>query len=74
MQYGLGFDVGLRVATNLWLSIGYNFFGFKDDDLAGVNYTNPGFFFRFRYKFDEDLFNAAAETVSKPFRRGKQPE
>ncbi len=74
VQYGLGLDLGLRVATNLWLSVGYNFFGFKDDDLAGVNYTNPGFFFRFRYKFDEDLINAAADTLSQPFRRVKQAE
>ncbi len=67
VQYGLGLETGLMVASNLWLSIGYNFFGFHDDDLTGMNYTNPGVFFRFRYKFDDDLIHEAVETVSQTF-------
>lgn len=55
-QYGLGLEVGYLVASNLWLSAGYNFFGFKDSDLAGTDYTNRGVFVRMRFKFDEDLF------------------
>ena len=43
VQYGLGLEVGRMLTTNLWLSAGYNLFGFHDDDLAGSDYTNPGF-------------------------------
>jgi uncharacterized repeat protein (TIGR01451 family) len=63
-QFGLGAEVGYLVEKNLWISAGYNFFGFKDRDLAPDNSTDRGFFIRFRYKFDEDLFKgigAAAE-------------
>ena len=55
-QFGLGAEVGYLLDKNLWLSGGYNFFGFKDRDLAPDNSTDRGFFIRFRYKFDEDLF------------------
>ncbi len=54
--YGSGVEVGYMVMENLWLSAGYNFFGFRDDDLTTGEYTNKGAFIRMRYKFDEDLF------------------
>jgi large repetitive protein len=53
---GLGVEGGYRVASNLWLSAGFNFFGFKDRDLAGSDYTQRGAFVRLRFKFDEDWF------------------
>ena len=55
-QGGLGLEVGYLVKDNLWLSGGYNIFGFSDKDLAGENYTNPGIFARIRFKFDENSF------------------
>ena len=55
-QYGLGVEAGYRVNRNLWLSAGYNFFGFEDEDLGGDD-TNPGAYVRMRFKFDEDLFD-----------------
>jgi len=54
-QYGLGNEVGYLLTSNLWLSAGYNYFGFYDKDLSGEDYTNPGFFMRMRFKFDEHL-------------------
>jgi hypothetical protein len=56
LQYGLGAEVGRLLTKNLWASVGYNFFGFHDDDLSEGEYTEPGFYFRLRLKFDEDLF------------------
>jgi hypothetical protein len=47
------------LATNLWASAGYNFFGYKDADLAGADYTAKGPFIRLRYKFDETLIENA---------------
>ncbi|MDD4964524.1 MAG: SdrD B-like domain-containing protein [Gallionella sp.] len=57
IRYGLGAETGYLLQANLWLSIGYNFFGFKDTDLIGQNATDKGFFVRLRFKFDEDLFS-----------------
>jgi len=59
-QYGIGLEVGYLVTTNLWVSAGYNFFGYRDDDLAGTDHTAKGPYVRLRYKFDEQLFEKAA--------------
>lgn len=53
-----GLESGYQVAENLWLSAGYNFTGFDDKDLTGSDYTLNGAYLRFRYKFDEDLFES----------------
>lgn len=55
--YGIGNEVGYLMTANLWLSAGYNYFGFYDKDLSGEDYTNPGMFMRMRFKFDEHLFD-----------------
>ena len=60
-QYGVGIEVGYLLATNLWVSAGYNFTGYRDADLAGADYTAKGPFVRVRYKFDEGIVNAAGE-------------
>ncbi|MBC7624363.1 MAG: hypothetical protein H7232_13345, partial [Aeromicrobium sp.] len=63
-QYGLGVELGFMVMENLWLSAGYNWFGYKDQDLTASDYTNKGVFVRLRYKFDEDLFKASGDGKS----------
>ena len=72
VEYGLGLESGTLISDNLWLSVGYNFFGFYDDELSDVNYTNPGVFLRFRYKFDEELFQDVAGAVSQTWRRNSK--
>jgi len=52
-----GLSVGYRVATNTWVSVGYNFLGFSDSDFAGSEYRAQGFFVNMRMKFDQDTFN-----------------
>ena len=56
-QWALGAEIGRVLAKNLWLSVGYNHFGFRDDDLAGESHTSKGVFLRLRYKFDENVLN-----------------
>ena len=56
-----GWSWATCVATNLWVSAGYNFFGYKDADLAGADYTAKGPFVRVRYKFDEELLRGVAQ-------------
>jgi hypothetical protein len=58
-QYGVGLEVGYLVATNLWVSAGYNFSGYRDADLSGADYTVRGPYVRLRYKFDETLLEGA---------------
>lgn len=56
LAYMLGAEVGYSPMTNLWLSLGYNFMGFEDEDIAYEDTTQEGAYFRLRFKFDEDLF------------------
>ena len=56
MAYMLGAEVGYSPMNNLWLSLGYNFMGFEDEDIAYEDTTQQGAYFRLRFKFDEDLF------------------
>lgn len=52
----LGAEIGYLVAENLWVSGGYNFSGYRDDDLVESDTTHQGAYLRFRFKFDENLF------------------
>lgn len=54
-QHGLGAEVGYLIKENIWISTGYNFFGFTDNDLAGEDYTIQGVYLQLRIKFDESL-------------------
>lgn len=62
--YGAGIELGYLLHANLWLSVGYNYFGYEEDVLNGNDYTSPGAFFRIRYKFDEDLFSSGNPRVN----------
>jgi large repetitive protein len=67
-QFGLGVEVGYLLDRNLWLSAGYNVFGFRDRDLAGSDVLDRGVLLRLRMKFDEDLFSkreSAAPAAQK---------
>ena len=55
-QHGLGVESGYAIIDNLWLSLGFNFTGFSDDDLVDSDYTRQGVYLRIRFKFDEKLF------------------
>ncbi len=72
-KIGLGLEVGYMVKENLWLSGGYNFFGFKDKDLQGTDYTARGVYVRMRYKFDETLLQSRSEAKASELTGEKQP-
>lgn len=55
--YQMGLSVGYRLATNTWVSVGYNFLGFSDGDFAGADYRVQGFYVNLRMKFDQDTLN-----------------
>ncbi len=53
-EHSIGLDVGINAARNLWLSVGYNFRGFRDDEFDASRYTATGPYIRFRFKGDQD--------------------
>ena len=53
----LGLSVGYRMATNTWVTVGYNHLGFDDKDFAGAEYRARGLFLNLRVKFDQDTFD-----------------
>lgn len=59
-QYAYGAELGYRLATNLYLSVGHNLAGFRDKELSGADYTAHGTFLRLRFKFDEKTFKKTA--------------
>ena len=60
MDYGIGLDVGFNLASNIWLSLGYNFAGFEDDDFDDARYTAEGPFLRFSIKADQQILKRIA--------------
>ena len=58
-DYSTGLSVGYQVVTNAWVSVGYNFDGFRDEDFTGGSYTAQGPYFRFRFKFDQESAHKA---------------
>jgi large repetitive protein len=61
--YAVGLELGFMVMESLWLSGGYNFYGYRDEDFANGEYTNKGTYLRLRYKFDEDLFQSKTKET-----------
>ena len=59
-DYGVGVDLGYNIGKNLWLSVGYNFAGFEDQDFEAARYTAAGPFLRFSMKADQQLLKAVA--------------
>ena len=64
-QHAYGVEVGYTVVDNLLMTLGYNWRGFRDDDLTGSDYTNRGWVLGLRYKFDEDLFKGGDAKVNR---------
>lgn len=64
-RFLLGAEVGYLLAANLWVSAGYNFAGYRDDDLKDSDTTIKGAYMRFRFKFDEDLLNFNKPAINK---------
>lgn len=54
-DYGAGIDLGYNVADSIWLSVGYNFAGFHDDDFTEARYTAQGPFLTLSVRAHQDL-------------------
>ncbi len=65
-QTGLGGELGAILLKNLRLGVGYNVFGFRDEDLALGDCTDRGPYARLGFKFDETLFGAKRTAGAAP--------
>jgi hypothetical protein len=52
-DYRSGMSVGYSLFKNAWLSLGYNFTGFKDEDFTAADFTAQGPYIKFRLKIDQ---------------------
>lgn len=52
---GFGLELGRSIRDGVWLSAGWNYFGYTDPDLPSEEYTQRGVFMRVRARLDEDL-------------------
>jgi hypothetical protein len=68
-QRSAGFDFGINAARNVWISIGYNFEGFRDDHFDAARYTAQGPYVRFRMKLDQDSFKDLDLARLRPDKR-----
>lgn len=68
-QNAAGAEIGYLLTSNLWLSAGYNWTGFRERDLTGSEYTSRGAYLRLRFKFDERLFSGSDPDVNRTLDR-----
>jgi uncharacterized repeat protein (TIGR01451 family) len=68
LDYSSGFDVGATLAKNVWVSVGYNFAGFRDDDFSASRHTAQGPYVKIRIKADQDTFKDLSLDSLRPSR------
>ncbi|MGH7730205.1 MAG: hypothetical protein ACRENJ_03045, partial [Candidatus Eiseniibacteriota bacterium] len=57
-RHGLGVELGRKLQRDVWLSTGWNHFGYRDPDLPEEEWTEAGLYLRMRAKFDETLLRS----------------
>jgi hypothetical protein len=57
-DYSAGASLGYNVMDNTWISLGYNFTGFKDRDFSATDFTAQGVYVKCRAKFDQQTARA----------------
>lgn len=57
LRYSFGVGTHYLINKNLRFGLGFNFVGFRDDDLDSHKYHAQGVFMGLQYKFDESLFD-----------------
>ena len=53
VDYGFGLDLGFNLRDNMWVTLGYNVFGFHDSDFGEARYPAQGPFLRLSIKADQ---------------------
>ncbi len=63
-EYQFGPSVGLSPTKNIWISAGYNFTGFKDNDFDAAADSRNGMFIKLRLKLDQNDLDGLLAWVS----------
>ena len=69
MTYSFGPSVGVTPTKNMWISLGYNLSGFRDEDFYESEYARRGPFLQFRVKFDESTAEGLLRRLSPTSRK-----
>ncbi|MFN0023379.1 MAG: hypothetical protein ACKVS5_05705 [Parvularculaceae bacterium] len=64
VQYSYGPSVGVSPAKNVWLSFGWNFAGFADEDFTAAEYSRNGPYLKLRIKFDQHTARGLLDAIS----------
>jgi uncharacterized repeat protein (TIGR01451 family) len=59
IDYSAGISIGHNLFENAWISLGYNFTGFEDEDFSQGDFTAEGPFIQLRFKFDQESMRDA---------------
>jgi hypothetical protein len=59
-DYGMGLSLGYNLRDNMWFTLGFNAFGFDDDDFAAARYTAQGPFIQITIKADQHTMKKIA--------------
>lgn len=63
-SYAYGPSIGVSPVDNVWVSLGYNFEGYKDDDFEAAEYANEGLYLKVRLKFDQESAEGLLNRIS----------
>ena len=63
-SYSWGPSIGVSPIDNVWVSAGYNFQGFKDDDFEAAEYSREGVYLQMRIKFDQNTASGLLRRIS----------
>ena len=69
IDYSYGPSIGVNPGDNIWLSFGWNFAGFVDEDFSGAEFTREGPYLQLRIKFDQNTARGLLNAIS-PDRAG----
>ncbi len=64
LDYSFGPSLGFTPADNVWLSFGWNFSGFVDEDFAAADYSRAGPYLKLRIKFDQSTASGLLDAIS----------
>lgn len=64
LDYGTGAYVGYNVASTMWLSLGYNVRGFRENDFSLQTYRAQGPYIRFMMRLDQQSLKEMARGLS----------
>ena len=73
-EYAYGPSIGVTPVKNVWLSLGYNVVGYREEDFAAAEYARQGVYLKFRFKFDQNTARGLLNMITpEPQTPAKRP-